>query len=326
MGNIIEAVKSVVYGSFLFAQEGERIINPNSSGGVKNPKICIVYLASPRKDTHFAGFMGMEKESSKMHVFLESLKSAKEYLPKYQVIVFHEDFTEGDMKASVKALGRKIKFVKVNFSTYKGKKSLNEWIKSSPKAIEGRPAGYRMMCRFFCGVMQNHPALKGFDYYIRMDHDSFFNEPKNLDIEECIGKYNFDYMYRSTFRDKKEINAMWEFTKKYANQHNLSLEGFRKLKLLDSSGNYNGICPYNNFHVAKLKFWKRKEVKNYLAAIEKEDGIILKHWQDANIHALLLGLFSPVVLEKTDFGYHHNSHFSIQNSLRIRFVNGKVLD
>ena len=57
--------------------------------------------------------------------------------------------------------------------------------------------------------------------------------------------------------------------------------------------------------------------------MEKVDGIIKLHWQDANVHAMLLGLFNPVILEKTDFEYAHNIHYSIIGSLKIKAVENK---
>ncbi|MDD3127521.1 MAG: hypothetical protein PHT27_07895, partial [Candidatus Izemoplasmatales bacterium] len=196
------------------------------------------------------------------------------------------------------AKDRKLIFVKVNFDLYKGKTNLNDWMKKQKGFIDGRPSGYRMMCRFFCGVMQNSKELKKFNYYIRMDHDSFLIEPNKLNVEESIKKYNFDYMFRSVFTDRKEKDTLWHFTKEYAKKNKLSLDGFKKLGMLDFKGNYNGLCPYNNFHVSKTSFWKRKDVLNYLKEMEEVDGIIKLHWQDANVHAMLLGLFNPVILEK----------------------------
>ncbi len=55
--------------------------------------------------------------------------------------------------------------------------------------------------------------------------------------------------------------------------------------------------------------------------IESIDGIIKLHWQDTAIQAMLLGLFRPRILEKMDFGYRHNTHYSLPNSLKIIYKN-----
>lgn len=303
----------------------ETIFNQKSiSNQKKNPKVCIVYLVSPRERMHEKGFMNYPRVVSKLEIFKDSLKTAVKYLPNYPIYIFHEDYTIADKnKVQKYAKDRKLIFVKVNFDLYKGKTNLDEWMKKQKGFVEGRPAGYRMMCRFFCGVMQNSKEVSKFDYYIRLDHDSFFIEPNKLNIENCIKKYNFEYLFRSYFTDRKEKDALWEFTKNFAKRNNLSLEGFKQLGMLDSRGNYNGLCPYNNFHASKVSFWKRKDVSNYLQEMETIDGIIKLHWQDANVHAMLMGLFNPIILEKTDFGYMHNFHYSILGSTKIRFLKGK---
>mgnify|MGYP001997818112 CR=1 FL=1 len=56
----------------------------------------------------------------------------------------------------------------------------------NPNSICFRPKGYLMMCRFFSGEMQKHPALQKYDGYIRFDDDSFLIEP-------FISQNNFYY-------------------------------------------------------------------------------------------------------------------------------------
>jgi hypothetical protein len=305
----------------------EKVINPKKINpqkkliNTKKPRICVVYLVSPRAHMHNIGFMNFKKETSKLEVFKESLKTAVEYLPPYPIFIYHEDYTKKDIKdIETIAKGRIINFIKVDFNHYKNHGNLDDWMKKQPGFVEGRPAGYRLMCRFFSGILQNHSALDNFDYYIRMDHDSFFIEPKTLDVEECIRKYDFDYLYRSVWTDHKEKEAIWEFTKKYAKKNKLSLKGFKKLGMLDSKGNFNGRSPYNNFHISKIAFWRRADVKKFLSEIEKVDGSVVRHWHDTNIQSMLLGLFNATVLEKTDFGYKHNFHHSIQGSLKIKYL------
>ncbi len=90
--------------------------------------------------------------------------------------------------------------------------------------------------------------------------------------------------------------------------------------MLNRFGEFNGRSPYNNFHISNLNFWKRKDVQKYIKEVEKIDGHILLHWHDTNIHSMLLGLFNATVLEKTDFGYMHNLHYSLPGSLKIKFL------
>ena len=67
-------------------------------------KICIVYLVSPRDHIHSGAAMKQDG-ISKMEVFRESLKTVKNYLPEYPIIVFHEDYTEEDQKSCNDIIG-----------------------------------------------------------------------------------------------------------------------------------------------------------------------------------------------------------------------------
>ncbi len=307
----------------------EKLINSKkeTTKKIKNPKICVVYLASPRNEVHSDNLF-KQKNIPKIDVLIESIKTCKKFLSEYPIIIFHEDFNSQDIKKIMaKSKVKDINFIKVDFKTYKNSKNVAEWLLKQKDAVAGRPAGYRMMCRFFSGVLQRHSAMREFDYYVRMDHDSFLIEPKNLDVVKCAEKYNFDYLYRTTWFDHKEKESIWKFTKQYAKKNYLSLNGFKKLKMLDSTGNFNGLAPYNNFHICKLDFWRRKEVQKFLKEVEKVDGNIKLHWHDTNVHSMLFGLFDARVLEKTDFGYRHNIHYSKMNSLKIKLIpNGKPED
>ena len=227
-----------------------------------------------------------------------------------------------------------MKFVKIDLNKHPTVSDYQKksWIEGKVGGVKGRPWGYRMMCRFFCGVMQNRPELEEYDYYIRLDHDSFFIDPKpSKSLEKYINETDFDYSLRSIFNDPKEKNALWQFTKDYLNKNNMydRVQNLKKLGMLDAHFNYNGICPYNNYHVCKVDFWKRPDVKKYLDEIEKINGIVKLHWQDANIHALLLGLFiePSKILMRTDFGYRHNFHYSIFGGKGVQYIhNGRVED
>ena len=310
-------------------------------------KICIVYLVSPRSHTHSSAAMKQDG-ISKFEVFKESLKTAKKYLPDYPVIVFHEDYSDTDIEECNKVMydcdkvmydcdtdiGKELKFVKVDFENHPTvpptKREL--WQRGDDGGVTGRPWGYRMMCRFFCGVMQALPEIQEYDYYIRLDHDSFLMDPKpSRTIEEHIAERNFDYSLRSIFVDTKEKDALWDFTKKYLLRRGMTdkIEKLRAFGMLDGNGNYNGISPYNNYHVCRVDFWKRPDVREFLDAIENENGIVKYHWQDANIHGLLMGIFidNDKIFMQTDFGYRHNFHYSVLGGKGIEYIhNGRPED
>ena len=118
---------------------------------------AIVYLAAPREAvTETIPPSGTPRRN----FLMASIASVVQHFNwGFPIIIFHEDYTEEDknlIKSKYAYLD--ITFEKVDFS-------LPKHIDESRLSNE-RPIGYRMMCRFFSGVLQNHPALDNYEYYM----------------------------------------------------------------------------------------------------------------------------------------------------------------
>lgn len=237
----------------------------------------------------------------------------------------HIDFTSEDLP-----------FEQIACKTSGEKNGICKCINNSnnPKNICFRPKGYLMMCRFFSGIMQNHPVLKKYESYFRFDDDSFLIEPF-LNQTDFLDKFkDIDYGFRSIFYESRDQSSLWEFTKEYikkiCDKKKISFENyllFLEQRNIINNGNYNGISPYNNFHYSKLSLWKNNEVKEYINKIHEIHGCLLNNWMDANIHAMIIFVISPLlelnVEPITNFGYRHNRHFSIINNLNIVYKNNE---
>jgi hypothetical protein len=272
---------------------------------------CVVYLASPR-DHHI---YNDSKQASRIELLQGSLRIARERFPSVDILVFHEDYTESDFEK----LKQVTKFIQVDFS---GREELcNKNLR--------RPYGYLMMCRFFSGVMQSHPEVAKYTHYMRLDDDSYFMEPRLSEAFVTNSLLKHDYVFRSVFHDMKDQQSLFEFTigflvaNGYKNHIETLKTHLRKTHVLHGDV-YNGIAPYNNFHIASQRLWKHPLIQKYINAIEESGGILQKGWMDANIHAMIvfvLSLFIGMnVHSETSFGYRHNRHVSVPNSLDIIYT------
>lgn len=248
-----------------------------------------------------------------------SVKNVTIYM-KLPVIIFHEDFTD-KVKDEFINIYDNITFCKIDFQN-------NDLPYDNSMAKCGK--GYMMMCRFFSGVMQSMDVLKDYDSYIRMDDDSFLIEPFiNTDKFLLEANKSF-YSYRTIFFDNDEnINkqtGLYNFTYNFCKKHNLNIDNLTP-KLITSGfikdNKYTGMSPYNNFHFSKLDLWRNSIIKNYTDTIININGTLLYNWMDANIHAMIVFVLCPLlyipVKEITDFGYRHNRHFSILNSITYNY-------
>ena len=259
--------------------------------------LCIVYLASPRNFTI--------QGDSRYNVLRASLRIVRKVLPNIPVVVFHEDYTEED----IQGLPSGIVYEHISFA---GCESI--YNPALPNAY-----GYLMMCRFFSGVLQQHPRLQAYTHYLRLDDDSYLLEPY-LTERQVYSLLTHDYVYRAMFREVKPQQSLYEFTMRFVKRYvrnsvqMLSIE--RSLvarKIVTESGQYTGFAPYNNFHLSSLRLWNHPIVRRYIADIELSGGILRYGWLDANIHAMIVFVVSRVmpnvsVIPCTTFGYRHNHH------------------
>lgn len=296
---------------------------------------CIIYLASPLN-----GYNSILSTGEKRIFMLQnSIKNITQYL-NLPVIIFHEDFTD-DIKLEILNIYNNTSFEQVdmirNDLLFKNKpcKTSGDYNKCSCNLNKNtkvkhcwRPKGYLMMCRFFCGELQRHPAIQKYDGYIRFDDDSFLIQPfinQNIFLQALN---NNDYVFRSIFKEGQDQTELFNFTLQFCKSKgfdiNNILNRLKKLGILNGNNIYNGLAPYNNFHFCKLSLWKEPIINEYIDKIEEVGGILKKGWMDANIHAMIVFIIIPEINKKaylfTNFGYRHNRHFSLLNNHNITYI------
>lgn len=271
---------------------------------------CIVYLASPSKaPIHPVNDLRRRYEALKF-----SITRTRMLFPKTPIYVFHEDYTEEDKKGIEYATPI---FLPVDFT---GFESVYQRVNA--------PYGYMMMCRFFSGVLQRHPELQRFSHYIRLDDDSYFVEPY-MSSSRAQTYMEYDYLYRSIFYEAKPQQTLYDFTLQFLTRETrmnavdaIMLQSrLRDEKVLIGT-RYTGKAPYNNFHCSSLRLWQHPLVVRYIRAIESVHGCLRHGWLDANIHAMIVWVLAKRVRDlrvgtDTEFGYRHNAHVSLHNSLNV---------
>lgn len=266
---------------------------------------CLVYLASPRAFHHGT--------DSRFDCLAASLRSARACLPEMPpVIIFHEDYTEAD-QATLSAIvsPQHVHFEQVDFSIGDDDYVQRRWSK-----------GYLLMCRFFSGDVQRHPALQGYSHYMRLDDDSYFINPK-VQPSEIRRMLRADYSYRQHFYESAtEVASLYQFTLDFLRKEGRSIPRHNP-----QIG--QGVAIYNNFHLASLRFWNHILIEHYIDALEAEKGCLRHSWLDANIHTMIVCLLVPhtglTVNVETQFGYRHNHHYAVSGSLETRVNDGPFI-
>lgn len=135
--------------------------------------------------------------------------------------------------------------------------------------------GYRHMCHFFAIEIFSRQELNGYDYYMRLDDDSYIMSPLRFNVFERMQAEQIHYAYRVVLRDKARVCfGISDVIKSHFTTNNSKAKIF---------------CPppykifYNNFEICDLAWFRTPPWQEYFAAIERANGIWKYRWGDAPI-------------------------------------------
>lgn len=163
----------------------------------------------------------------------------------------------------------------------------------------GFSMGYRHMCRMFSGEIYKNPLILKYDYYIRIDTDSFIHTPLNYDIFEWARKNDCWYGYVAPAVQKdneKVVEGLWDFVNSlYPN------------KIPDR------MMFYTNWELGKVNWFVDSEYMKFYEKIDCHGGIYTKRWGDAPIKFLGVNLFMPQknIQPVHGFKYQHGAVYEI---------------
>ena len=190
-------------------------------------------------------------------------------------------------------------------------------------------AGYRHMIRFFTLGLWDIVTSLGYTYVMRLDEESYLWSPIRYNVFRFMAERQLDYAYRlASWESGNTIQlASGQFhswIRDFISSRNLStqveqsgwllapcsrLNGSSKLRAADYSlarcgdGNF----PYNNFFVSRVGFWQRRDVQDFLRAVNDSQQIYFERFNDILWHGSALQIFlrSSRVHMFNDFSYEH---------------------
>jgi hypothetical protein len=229
----------------------------------------------------------------------------------YPIILFHEDFDEAAKNNVTKDLKHsKTYWIAVDFKTPPRPEVTKEMMDEWTNTEHYRPVGYRMMSRFWSGVVQNHPALKRFSHYIRLDDDSRFINRVPYDLFHDVIANGRKYMYRLLAKDdhgKQYMHAAYkEYVSTYAQEVQPYLDDIAQQQL--ESIYESQEHPYNNFHLSEMAFWRSDAFAHFFEICDANQIFLRRHVGDAEFHSYPLRLFMTrdQFEQRFNFMYRHN--------------------
>lgn len=251
---------------------------------------------------------------------------------RHDVLIFHEGDFDVEAQEAVRRGRPEIHFQKVDFSlpAFLDPASVpTEW-------TDGKGArfgmGHRHMCRFYAVELFDRLEALGYDWFFRMDDDSFLHSPIDYDLFAFMEERNLTYGYRVDVLEAPRCSRGFaELVHAYALAEGIDLSGFqharvsigRRLQVFAEavwhelrraparapSQPYAHWCYYNNFFITPLAFWKSEPVQQFLRFLDRSGGIYRYRWNDLLIQSAAVQLFlRPEQIHKfTDWSYEHAS-------------------
>lgn len=233
---------------------------------------------------------------SRLNQSLPLLK--RNLLDKYPIdyIVFHErGFSEAN-KNEIRNRVSGVIFKEIKFNipeSAQGFKPLwsEDW--SLAKCIS-----YGGMCTFF--AMQVFEILidMGYDYYLRLDDDSYLHGSFQENPFEKMQKENKSYGYCLEIKEAPHvIQGLFPFIKEQIETEYSFEEPY--------------WIYYNNFEIVNLKRYYSGQIKEITQKIHESGGIYHWRWGDAPIRTILVSMFLPDEVMKFEIDYEHAEHRTI---------------
>lgn len=299
---------------------------------------CIVYLAqnTPKDPQYGRDSRGMLEKS--LDLLFQNYNDAFQH----DVLIFHEGDFDESSQIEVKKGRSQIRFREINFAI---PEFLNP--REIPEKWDGiYGIGQRHMARFFCYSI--FPILNdlGYDWYMRLDDDSFIHTKINYNLFEFMAANQCDYGYRAILKEPlrptygfsemvlayikaeriKPVSFLQNFDHSLAlNNEHFSLKGRLKKRVTNiidrlseklnhdlnnwpRATEWNRQTYYNNFHITRVGFWMTPEVQSFLSYFDRVGGNYKYRWSDHIVQTAAIQIFMP------DHRIHHFQDFTYEHA------------
>eukprot|EP01060_Flectonema_neradi_P004426 TRINITY_DN12850_c0_g1_i2.p1 TRINITY_DN12850_c0_g1~~TRINITY_DN12850_c0_g1_i2.p1 ORF type:complete len:637 (+),score=64.50 TRINITY_DN12850_c0_g1_i2:200-2110(+) len=237
----------------------------------------------------------------------------------YPIHVFKEEVTNQYREEVQQSTTSKVTFIEIGHIFDKPPNNItmdtiNYWI-NVRKYGRGHHFGYRMMCRFFSGVFAGYKFLQKFEYYWRLDTDSWFHQEVLVDPFRTMYLKGCQYGHMDkAHRDSPDVTHMlYETALEWAEHYELPEANIARLKrmVLDGNGNYKRPMFYNNFELGKVSWISGDMYKAYFDYLDHTDGFMKYRWGDAPVRTLAVFLMledGDLCNFDKDIPYHHGRY------------------
>lgn len=251
-------------------------------------------------------------------------------LREYPVVILHDDIDKGTISNLMVALHQSLGFIP-NLKFERLDFVLPEWVSEDPARytvpLDQAWMGYRHMCRYHSGGIYRDERLLKYDWYWRLDSDSYIFSPINYDPFEYMASNGKEYAYMSIEDGEvpSVVEGLWDETARFMEENSIPLTRDLADSIVD--GKWSCRLFYTNFEIAKFSFFRGKEYMSYFDHLDRTGNIFYRRWGDAPIHWLGVKMFlSPEkVWGVKDITYQHNAWVQNLSAIPNRQIDPRIL-
>ncbi|GME82227.1 unnamed protein product [Ambrosiozyma monospora] len=181
---------------------------------------------------------------------------------------------------------------------------------ASQGIIYAEMESYRHMCRFNSGFFYEHPLMKQYKYYWRVEPDVNFFCNVDYDPFRYLRENNKLYGFTiSIYEFELTIESLWGHVKEFIqkNPQYLDKNNFMDFLSNDGGDSYNLCHFWSNFEIADMDFWRSEAYTKFFNYLDSTGGFFYERWGDAPVHSIGVSLFADrdQIHYFDDIGYNH---------------------
>ncbi|KAI8873072.1 glycosyl transferase [Ramicandelaber brevisporus] len=176
--------------------------------------------------------------------------------------------------------------------------------------FQGGSEEYRLRMRWNAGFFFRHEALKGYDYYWRVEPDmSFFCDlPYDPFLHMKDNGYKYGYIL-AVNEHMATIETLWSVTKDFISKNKALVPKYNSMKFLsyNNGEEYNGCHFWSNFEIGDLSFFRSENYIKFFEHLDRAGGFFYERWGDAPVHSIALSMFlaKEQIYHFDDLGYSY---------------------
>lgn len=258
--------------------------------------------------------------NSDLNDLKETLKNFEEkFNAKFKypyVILNNDDFTDDFKNQINEIVSTKVEYGKICSKAWNRpdnidiNKAKENWQEMSNKGIPyANVESYHNMCRYFSRKFFDHPLVKKYKYYWRVEPGVRFHCDIEEDPFKILREKDMLYGFTITLHEYMDtIKSLEKVTNDYIERKKIKLpEPEERINFMFPEGKYNGCHFWSNFEIASFDLWRSDEYRDYVDELESKQGFYMERWGDAPVHSIYIGKFisKKKVLFLDYIGYTH---------------------